>query len=455
MKSGEKELELIRCYLGGQASREEVAALESRMLEDPQLRRDFLAYARVDAALPVAIGEEAALDLVEQKSPRSRGGSVWLPWAAMVAVLIMGLLLGIQFRQQSAELTDPPPVARFGVLSHCRWTDPAVQVRSGDALGSGRRIELSSGKAEVLFNTGASMQLRGPAIVELRSGHGIFLALGQVHVVAGTPESKGFTVETPSSTFIDIGTAFSATVSPDGLSRLKVSQGEVDAIADRGDNPRRVGKGETLYVEPGERKIQSLLEPGDGTPAFRFPTIAPPGSVDYADRASGKASIRAVRGQLSTPARGKGAPLSVLLDGAAQSRQDAPGESAFFVGTDGGSFLLDLGEPVSITKINSYSWHQHPRFEEHRRRAQQQFTLYGYAGDKVPDLSLSPGQAGWTCIARVNSDEFFQVQEELDRPAQQACSIMASRGEIGRYRYLLWELRRNIFLGEIDVFAKP
>ena len=134
MKSGEKELELIRCYLGGQASREEVAALESRMLEDPQLRRDFLAYARVDAALPVAIGEEAALDLVEQKSPRSRGGSVWLPWAAMVAVLIMGLLLGIQFRQQSAELTDPPPVARFGVLSHCRWTDPAVQVRSGGEI---------------------------------------------------------------------------------------------------------------------------------------------------------------------------------------------------------------------------------------------------------------------------------------------------------------------------------
>ncbi len=454
MKSAEKELELVRRYLGGEATREEVDTLEGRMREDAQLRRDFLACARVDAALTGATGEEKALALLEPEMPAVASPRAWLPWAALAAVLCVAVLLGIEFRQQEQAPAGQSPVARFGELKDCRWTDPSASHQPGELLVSGRRLELSSGQAEVLFDTGARMRLSGPASVELRSSWGIFLALGSAWIVADTPQSKGFTVETPSSTFIDIGTAFSATVSPDGRSRLEVSEGEVDAITDREVGPRRLRKGETLYVEPGERKILSLLEPGEGTPAFRFPTIEPPSGSDYADRSSGKARVRKVYGRLSEGGPRKGGPLGILFDGSGQSNQDAPRQSAFFDNREGGSFLVDLGEAVTITRINSYSWHQHPHLEEHRLRAQQQFILYGYAGDEVPDLSLPPGEAGWTSIARVNSDAFFRVNEELDRPSQQACSIMASRGGIGRYRFLLWEVRRNIFLGEIDVFVE-
>ena len=83
----------------------------------------------------------------------------------------------------------------------------------------------------------------------------------------------------------------------------------------------------------------------------------------------------------------------------------------------------------------------------------------------MPESSVAPAEAGWVRIARVNTDDFFQVEDPLDRPAQQACSITSARGEIGRFRYLMWEVEgvtgfetestNNTFYGEFDVFGSP
>ena len=147
-------------------------------------------------------------------------------------------------------------------------------------------------------------------------------------------------------------------------------------------------------------------------------------------------------------------PASLLLDGAGQSNPNAPLESVFFRDHTSGAFLVDLGHMVSISKINTYSWHQHHAIEAHRHRAQQRFTLYGYPDDTLPDLSRPLEETGWTRIARVHSDEFFHVNEPLDRPAQQASSITATQGEVGRFRYLLWDVKHHTFFGELDVHGR-
>ena len=63
--------------------------------------------------------------------------------------------------------------------------------------------------------------------------------------------------------------------------------------------------------------------------------------------------------------------------------------------------------------------------------------------------------SAWTRITRVNSDQFFKVNERLDRPAQQACSITAASGNLGRFRYLLWHTKGSTFFGEFDVYGAP
>ncbi len=452
MNSEETHLNLILRYQSGLATGEEVAELEQLMLKDEQLREDFLFHARVDAALTGAIYDEP--DLIEV--PVAKAQPITIKWTRRALVAAAAFAIGLTiwgvFRSENPEY-PLEVVAHFGKLHECRWIDPQKTFESNAPIAVGQRIELSSGKAEVEFLNGAAMEIVGPAIFELRSEKNGFLTMGEIHLVAETPESTGFTIETPTSQFIDISTAFTAAVSPDGLSRVDVTDGEVDVVVE-GNKLERFKRGESLLIEPGLRKILARIEPGDATAEFRFPTIPPPSADDFADQSKGRASIRVARGQLRT-ARSSSGPVSVLLDGKGQLKQDAPRQSAFFETGSEGRFLIDLGTTVAIDRINSYSWHQHNEIAEHRERARQEYTLYGFPGDQLPDLSEPLEQTDWTRIARVNSDEFFRVNQRLDRPAQQASSISAATGPIGEFRYLLWDLKGNSFYGEIDVFGTP
>jgi hypothetical protein len=380
----------------------------------------------------------------------------YLSMRVAVAILFLVFLGGGMLMWYGASVSPAKPkvVAQFVELQDCRWMVSATRVRSMDAIRVGQRIELSSGLAEVEFNSGARMTISGPTILEVLTDNSAFLMQGQVQLAAATPDSKGFALLTQNSKFVDIGTAFTANVTPDGLNRVNVSEGEVEVVLEGIKSPPRLRVGETMYIEPGERRVMMRIEPGDGTTEFRFPNIEPPSSEDYADQAFGHASISVVHGQLKEYP-GQNASETLLLDGMGQSHQDAPRRSAFFNHHSGGSFLVDLGQAISVTKVNSYSWHQHETREEHRTRATQRFTLYGFSGDQLPDMTLPPRRGGWTRIARVNTDRFFEVDEPLERPAQQACSITAAQGEIGHFRYLLWVIQGGTFFSEFDVFGSP
>jgi hypothetical protein len=374
-------------------------------------------------------------------------------WPTVLAIAA-GLVLVIGLWQTTQRPAAAATVAAVTTLHDATWMTPDSALKNGDAITGGQRIELRSGKVDVQFNSGARMQLTAPAIVVALTDNSAQLVLGDVHLVAETPESKGFVLTTPTSDFVDIGTEFTASVAPDGLSRLEVITGEVDVVMNGGAQTPRLRTGEALYVEPGERKVTTRIESGDGTAAFVFPTIDAPSRDDIADASIGRATIDVVKGYLRVrPGGSSSGPPSVLLDGVGQSRQDAPLESAFFEGGVTGQFLLDLGQVISIQRINCFSWHQHKRISEHRHRAQQRYTLYGFEGDEPPVVEDSPEAAGWTRIARVNSDRFFKVSHALDRPAQQATSINAADGDLGRYRYLLWDVKSPTFFGEFDVFA--
>ena len=450
MKSSKEDLELVRLYLDSQASTDDIQLLEQKMQKDNQLRKDFLAYARLDAALPYSI--------TPTKKEKKEASLIynWPIWTSIAAILIFLFALNFKSVDSVSEGPLKKAIAHFEQLDNCRWMNPGHEVVKGNSLFVNDRIELSSGTAHIHFNTGAIIMLTGPSIVELNSPNSAFLTLGRASVTADTKESQGFSIKTPSSTFVDLGTAFAACVGPDGLSRLNVTQGKVNLIVEQDHEHRLIQAGEAIFVEPGMRKYLTKIESGDESKSFIFPTIQPPSDHDYADASRGLASVSVGKGKILKQPNWEVNPMS-LLDGKGQTEPDSPKESVFLERQDGtyGNLLIDLGKEIGIDKINSYSWHQHQKFKDHKNRAKQVFTLYGLKDKDLPDLNLPANKTGWDRIARVNSDRFFDVHEDIDRPAQQACSIFASKGQIGHYRYLLIEVHGPTFFGEIDVFGNP
>ncbi|GAA5127329.1 FecR domain-containing protein [Luteolibacter yonseiensis] len=384
-----------------------------------------------------------------------------LALAIAAALAICGAVLWFNFAK------NEPTVARFGALDGCQWVKADNEPKTGDGLKAGQIIEISGGRAEINFSCGAVTTLEGPCIFEVKSGKEALLVLGNCSTRAEHPDSKGFVLRTRTSTIVDLGTRFAARVAPDGHSHVEVTEGEVAVHLPGERSPHLLRLGDSLSLEPGRARVMVRIERGDESPDFRFPSIAPPSDSDYADARQGFASISLGSGTLRAQHQhnGRSGPVEKLLNGRGQSTQDQPEDSVFFEDDTRGSLLLDLGRKVGIEKINTYSWHENFMTKVNRLRAQQCYRLYGSDRDSPPSITDEPEAAGWTLIARVNTDEHFAVRNLLDRPAQQACSITSQTGSLGRYRYLLWaveptrvpdkETLNHTFYGEFDVYAKP
>jgi ferric-dicitrate binding protein FerR (iron transport regulator) len=457
---------LCSAALDGTITGPEKARFATLLKTSAEARQLWFLYTDNECGL-AELKQQRSAPQVALSKPRSR----WLAWrplaaaaAAMVAMVAMVALAG-GWWLSSRPATTAEVVARFGALQDCRWVNAGMRVAPGDGVHRGQRVELSAGRAEVVFGSGAVVTLIGPCVFDAESAKGGFLMLGQIKTLAATPESKGFTVRTRTARFVDVGTEFVAGASADGQSRVDVTSGEVLVHLDGIKAPHRLRKGDALSIEAGSAQVMVRIESGDETPAFHVPSIEPPSDRDYADAKQGHAVMLSTPGARLSGGRGASGPLELLLDGKGQSRADAPEESVFFQDGPAGLLLLDLGQAVTISRINTYSWHQHGLLAGNRIRAVQKFTLYGFAGDERPAVDGPLTEAGWVPIARVNSDDFFGVVKLLDRPAQQACSISGAHGTIGRYRYLLWETQpsfypnlnflNHTFYGEFDVYAEP
>ena len=94
-----------------------------------------------------------------------------------------------------------------------------------DGLGAGT-YQLVEGIVQVSFRRGAEVMIMAPAEFELQSDERVLLKSGKLS--AKVPEqSRGFTVETPTATLVDLGTEFAADVDRDGNGEVHVFRGEV------------------------------------------------------------------------------------------------------------------------------------------------------------------------------------------------------------------------------------
>ena len=183
----------------------------------------------------------------------------------------------------------------------------------------------------------------------------------------------------------------------------------------------------------------------DATSAWAFKTVPHPSTNDAATSAT--FSLIAGEGDSN------GGELEKLHDGKLPDEADQPTENFFLAaGTEGGRVQVDLGSPIDIKQVNTYSWHP-------GSRGPQNYKLYAADGTATnfmakPKVGSAPDQCGWSLIATVNTKP-----KSDDGGGQYGVSIANNDGTIGKYRYLLFDISAterdddfgNTFYSEIDV----
>ena len=97
---------------------------------------------------------------------------------------------------------------------------------------------LQTGLIEILFDEGAEVLLEAPAMFQLKSAGRMILYEGQLF--ASVPDSAlGFTVETPNSRIVDMGTEFGVQVEQNGTSNLHLFKGKAALTPDSGSKAGR------------------------------------------------------------------------------------------------------------------------------------------------------------------------------------------------------------------------
>ncbi|MCY2954965.1 MAG: sigma-70 family RNA polymerase sigma factor [Planctomycetota bacterium] len=162
----------------------------------------------------------------------------------------------------------------------------------------------------------------------------------------------------------------------------------------------------------------------------------------------------------------RGGWVQVLNDGLGARGEDVPADAFFFRDyTVEGRLRADMSRAVTISAINTYSWHK-------GERGPQVYRVYGSDGagntfDPSPKIGIDPANCGWKLIAAVDtrSKEASSDPTGVTAGGQYAVSIQRKDGGVlGQYRYLLFvefvtESRTpwgsgHTFYNEIDIFER-
>jgi hypothetical protein len=256
---------LIDRFLDGDIAGPDREALEQLLLASPQARSRFWSLAGTHTALG-RWGREHWGRLAAAAEPASMPRIRRRRWPALTAAVIvpvcLTLLIWSGWRSPDQMAGQPPrsepvihttaipisesdAIATIAAAVETVWADPTVELMlQRGSLPSGP-IQLHAGRVELLFRSGGTAVVEGPAIFEPISGDTLRMQLGSVR--CRCPElGSELRVETPRGTVTDLGTEFVAAIATDEVLRVGVIEGQVRL--DLANATRLIAAGEALTV---------------------------------------------------------------------------------------------------------------------------------------------------------------------------------------------------------------
>lgn len=261
---------LLSALREGTLTEAQAARLETLVRQNPAARRAYVEYQHMVADLRWLCGGAPTNAPPTSKTPAAPLGEVnqgWrgliqgLPWIDAAPLIIfgtimlaVGLLVGMRLGNAPTVATlptkvadapsanSPPPASTtpssasppasaplFATLTEtvdCHWESGSLPTHAGARLSRGT-LRLTSGIAQIDFDSGASVLLEGPALFDITAANTGLLSVGQL-VAHVAPAAKGFTIRTPSAVIVDLGTEFGIIAEAQGATEVHVFDGVVE-----------------------------------------------------------------------------------------------------------------------------------------------------------------------------------------------------------------------------------
>ena len=190
------------------------------------------------------------------------------------AVLLVAIGAGAWLRAalwpaSVTELAGGPDAAAPAIASLAQLTSDTRwfvenRMQPGGRVRAGETIRVTRGRLRVDFDCGATVTLRAPAVLQAVATMQARAILGVLtaHVAKG---AEGFTIDTPRSSVVDLGTDFGIDVSRNGSTDVVVFNGAVDLHYDDMQGlraKRRLSAGEAARVndEGTASRIVSIVD---------------------------------------------------------------------------------------------------------------------------------------------------------------------------------------------------
>jgi hypothetical protein len=238
---------LLSSFCDAGLSSAQLARFNRLLRSSAQLRRRYIRYMGVHGTLKYLIADDWLTNPILEANSRHdtrtsstsrctacnrRASYRWQRFAGvavatgMLLCVVLASLAWRPHRTRSHELRKPAPiVARISGGSGVRFGGTGVSANLDKGLASGF-FRLVEGIVQITFARGAELMITAPAEFEILSEMRVLLKSGKLS--AKVPEqARGFTIETPTATLVDLGTEFAADVDRDGNGEVHVFRGEV------------------------------------------------------------------------------------------------------------------------------------------------------------------------------------------------------------------------------------
>lgn len=214
---------LIQHYLEGTLTASEAEQLHDLLKAQPEIGERLIQHFEIDAMLR-ATRPLAANNIIQPALlPKRRFTFATVTSVAAMAACITLLGAWVLFASKPVDEETTASVAVLTRGVNLEWE--SVAITPSTPLSPGW-LKLKSGIAQIEFYQGACVLIEGPAELHLISSGEATCTSGKLSAQV-PPQAKGFRINTPKGTIVDLGTEFGLNVSASS-SEVHVFKGEVE-----------------------------------------------------------------------------------------------------------------------------------------------------------------------------------------------------------------------------------